>query len=133
MRNKQLLLLGLIAKYKDHAEFEELDLSDINEKSDPNGDTLTHLVARIGSPDEMELLAASGARINEIGDMGYTPLHNAAIVGRLDIVEKLLVLGADPNIQDEEGNTPAIVALMGRHPEIADLLTKTSFLTGIKN
>ena len=37
----------------------------------------------IGGPDEIELLVQSGAKVNAIGDMGYTALHYAAVDGRL--------------------------------------------------
>lgn len=35
----------------------------------------------------------------------YTPLHIAVINNNVSLVSKLLDLGADPNIQDKDGNT----------------------------
>lgn len=41
---------------------------------------------------------------------GKTPLMQACINGRPDIVELLLISGADPNIRDEAGNSPLTCA-----------------------
>jgi len=117
-------LQALIAKYRDHAEFEERDMTDINQQCHPDDDALIHLVARIGSADELDLLARSGARVNAPGDMGFTPLHNAAGFGRTQIVEKLLALSADPDIQNEGGRTPEEMALSGGYTETARLLER---------
>jgi len=38
--------------------------------------------------------------------LAYTALHEAAQEGRVDTVEVLLSAGADPNIQDNKGDTP---------------------------
>ena len=92
----QALLQELIANYRYHVDFAELDLTDINQQSYPDDDALIHLVARVGGPDEIALLVASGARVNAAGDMGYTPLHYAVLKGRLDVINTLLGLGADP-------------------------------------
>jgi len=115
-------LQALIDKYRHHIDFAELDLSDINRQCYPDDDALMHLVARVGGPDEIELLIASGARVNAIGDIGSTALHYAAMRGRLDVLEKLLALGADPAIQNEFGETPVDVAQNGGHAKIVKFL-----------
>ena len=97
---------ALIAKYRYINAFAELDLSDINRQCYPGDDALIHIVAAIGTVEEMELLVASGANVNAIGDMGNTPLHYAAMEGRLDMAEKLAALGADLTIRNEFGGTP---------------------------
>ena len=40
---------------------------------------------------------------------GKVPLHYMAITAQTDIVEKLLLAGADPNILDDDGLTPLTV------------------------
>ena len=117
-------LQALIAKYRYHTDFAELDLSDINRQCYPDDDALIHLIARVGGPDEIQLLTASGARINAIGDMGYTPLHYATMKGRIEVANKLLALGADPSIRNELGDTPMDAAINGSHADMIKLLKR---------
>lgn len=72
-------LQALIGKYRYHPDFADMDLSDLNQPCYPNDDALLHLVARVGGAEEIDLLVASGARVNVRGDLGYTPLHYAAM------------------------------------------------------
>ena len=124
---EETLLQALIAKYqRSHWEFEALDLEDINERRS-DGDALIHLIAFVGGPDELDLLVRSGAKVNAIGDMGYTPLHYAAMEGRLKVAEKLLALGADPKIRNEFGTTPAETALIHEHKDVAKLLKRNKY------
>lgn len=52
------------------------------------------------------LLVFAGADINAKDDLGYTPLHWAAITGNLNVTQVLLNSFAYINIQDNEGGTP---------------------------
>ncbi len=119
---QQTPLEALIANYRDYPEFEELDLTDINQQAYPDDDALIHFVARIGSLDELDLLVRSGARVNAPGDMGFTPLHYAAMRGHAKMAQKLLDLGANPSIKNEWGQTAEVVALNGGYAEMAKLL-----------
>ncbi len=103
-------LQALIDKYRPCGDFDERDLSDLNHKRWPDDDTLLHLVAWNGGPEEVSLLVACGANVNLPGDIGYTPLHYAAGWGKMDNVTRLLELGADPRIKDEFGATAKSVA-----------------------
>ena len=69
--------------------------------------------------------------MNEKDKFGFTPLHNAAHEGHKEVVELLILKGADVNAKDNGGNTP-LDSLIGfqRHPEIADLLRKHGGKTG---
>ena len=115
-------LQNLITKYRDHMDFAELDMRDINQQSYPDDDALIHLVTRVGTLDEIELLIASGAKVNAIGDMGYTPLHYATLAGRLDVAEWLLMHGADPSIKCEHGYTAEAVARSIGYEDVVDLI-----------
>ncbi len=95
-RRTNPLLAPMIEKYGDRKHF-------------PN-DALIHSIVRFGTVEELELLVASGANINAIGDLGYTPLHYAVFMRRLDMAEKLAALGADPTIRNEFGDTPRDIA-----------------------
>ena len=61
----------------------------------------------------------------ENGDFGFsqeTALHIAAEKGHKEVVQILLDKGANPNIQDEKGNTPFTLAQENGHAHVADLL-----------
>jgi cytohesin len=48
----------------------------------------------------------NGASPNAKDNDGKTPLHEAALEGRVEIVKLLLERGADPRIADNEGHIP---------------------------
>lgn len=50
------------------------------------------------------------------------PLHLAIIHQNLTIAKELLNAGTDPNLQDNDGNTPIILAAFYHNTEIVDLL-----------
>ena len=50
-------------------------------------------------------LIGDGARVDEVGYNGWTPLSRAAQFGLLPVVQSLLESGADPNRRDEFGKT----------------------------
>jgi len=60
-----------------------------------------------GGVSVAELLLRAGARPNDRCEQGRTPLHVAAISGRLDMVLYLMHHGADPTLTDEDGRTPS--------------------------
>lgn len=72
-----------------------------------NGLTPLHLAAE---PGMVEALVAAGAEIDARNDLGRTPLHQAAGYRDANVVEALLDAGADPTLEDREGNRPADLA-----------------------
>jgi ankyrin repeat protein len=57
-------------------------------------------------PDELiDLFYQYGADVNAASHQGETPLMTACFLGQARHVEKLLSLGADPNRQDNSGDT----------------------------
>lgn len=52
----------------------------------------------------------------------YTPLHFAAVSGNEETVRALLDAGADPSLRNSNGQTPADVARLANHPELAAML-----------
>ena len=82
------------------------------------GSSVLHLSAHYGSADEIELLIASGAKINSVStNFGNIPLHVAVEVGRLEISELLLQNGSNVNARNNQGNTPLSIALHHGDPD----------------
>jgi GTP-binding protein EngB required for normal cell division len=80
-----------------------------------------HLAASEGDMDTIEGLAKEGGfhRIVDIQcNLGRTPLHEAVIIGQLEVVERLVELGADFFITDNDGKTPRDLAIANRQSDI---------------
>ena len=59
-----------------------------------------------------------------------TPLHGAAKTGQKDIIELLIVAGANVNAKDFENKTPLDEAIKYKRTETADVLRKHSAKEG---
>lgn len=72
------------------------------------------------------MLLEHRAAINAQRKNGATPLHVASHCGHVDVVRLLLEHGADPNVRDKYGDTPAKDALFTstKSQEIIRLLTE---------
>lgn len=86
------------------------------------GDLTT--AARIGRPDLVAALAAAGVPLDARSPVGgFTALHLAVIRGDTDLVERLLALGADPNVLADGAAAALTTAVVHRAPlPILDLL-----------
>lgn len=70
---------------------------------DSNGDSLLHLAVQRGDVRSVELLLSAGMDVDQVGDMGNTPLHHAQTEA---MAELLLRHGATVGVQNEFGETP---------------------------
>jgi uncharacterized protein len=116
-------LVAIAKKYAKHPEFLGIDIDDINQPGAVD-DTLLHIVARTGAIDDLKTLIAEGASVNPIGDLGNTPLHQAAMNGQITTAEYLLLKLANPRIRNEFDETAFDVATQGGHKELAALIKK---------
>ena len=74
----------------------------------------------------LSLVYVRGHKINVQDNAGDTPLHRACFFGNSDIVETLMLAGADETITNDEGKTPAQVAESKGRSELLKLLDRDS-------
>ncbi len=68
----------------------------------------------------VEILLDHGADVSLWAE-GWTPLHNAVLFGKTEIVKVLLANGADVNSKTNEGKTPSDLARINGHTAIVQL------------
>ncbi|MBI3478713.1 MAG: ankyrin repeat domain-containing protein [Acidobacteria bacterium] len=81
-----------------------------------------HSAASARNLDAARLLLEHGAPVNAQQQLGWVPIHAAALNGDRPMVDLFLKHGADPTIANDDGKTAAKVARDKGHSEIADLL-----------
>lgn len=118
-------IADLLDDYQTLPEYQGLHLTDVNQVS-LFGDRPMNVAATRGSLDEMGLLLAHGAWIDQAGEHGYTPLHNAVEQGEMAAVAWLVAQGADKSIRNSAGETPADLARVLQENDIASFLEACS-------
>lgn len=76
------------------------------------------------------MLYGIGHSVNIQNNSGDTPLHKACEHGHSNIVETLMLVGADETISNDDGETPAQVAACMEHGKLLQLLTRDSLWLG---
>ncbi|MHC4679107.1 MAG: ankyrin repeat domain-containing protein [Planctomycetota bacterium] len=134
--------LGVLDKVKAFVE----NGTDINAK-DGQGMTPLHLAAQKGQREVVEFLILRGADVHAKDNQGRTPLdlalskrrndvvtllaeagadipsiHVAAFVGSLEKLRSLIETGTDVDAKDEDGRTPLLRAIKGRHIDAVKFL-----------
>lgn len=71
-------------------------------------------------------LIEAGTSLNEQGENGDTPLHEAVEMNNTNLVALLLQHGANPLIKNHLGETPADIAKVFKYDAITQALTQTS-------
>jgi len=97
----------------------------MSHEDDDDRDQL-HFAAQRGDLGEVKRLSAQIDNISEFDELGYTPLHYAAMEDRIEVVRLLIARGADVNARHEPtaGDTP-LAAVAGRCSlEMARLLVE---------
>jgi ankyrin repeat protein len=80
---------------------------------EPAGDACLHIAAHRGNYRATELLIKAGVDVNQVGEMGSTPLHYANAKGHREVAKLLLSHGARADIKDAFGRTAAGVVKPG--------------------
>ena len=97
-------------------------------RSKYEGNTQLHKACgyRADVTEVLSLVYVRGHKINVQDNRGDTPLHWACSNGHSDIVETLMLAGADETITNDRGKTPAQVAKSEGHSELLKLLDRDS-------
>lgn len=90
--------------------------------TDRDGVKALYLAAHGGYPDIVQLLIRSGldksSSLNARCIEGCTAFYAACHQGHLDVADLLFRAGADPNLPDDQGNTPLMSAIVGGRAEV---------------
>jgi ankyrin repeat protein len=94
---------------------------------DPNGQTSIGnrpllIAAKKRNPRLLEILIASGSKVDAPDRNGLTPLMAAASMGLDQNVRVLISAGAKVNARDEKGSTALIWAAISGHPQVVEIL-----------
>jgi len=103
---------------KDLMEFFVLRGISSKQKNASGAEPLHKAVSKIG----VDELLSKGADLNASDNGGKTPLHVAALFGRVQVADYLLLKGADVNKKDKNGSTALHMAIAGGHEKLVDLL-----------
>ena len=96
---------------------------DVNSFDADSGRTALHKAAFWGHAHVVDFLTTSCcAKVGERDFAGDTPLHDAARFGHLDIVRRLLRVGADCSVANNEGYTPLMLAEQHSKDKVVDVL-----------
>ena len=87
-----------------------------------HGNTVLHQACQTHDTQLVELLVKHGADINCRDAEGFTPLHIAAIHGKMQDVKKLVELGADDSLTTLDGKDAAYFAELNKETEIEEFL-----------
>lgn len=111
---------AILARVNQTADFGYVDFPDINATNEL-GDNALHVVVRWDDYEAARILLAHGINVNQKGEEGYTPLHEACSRGHKAIVKLLLESGADPFARTA-GDLPFTTARLSGHDEICELI-----------
>lgn len=114
----------------DLTEFENISPLTPHSKA-RTGDTMLHIVVLGEEIEDARLLLRRGASPNEPGERDFTPVHVAALMGNLELLEMLLAFGGDLSAQNDVGDTPMQLARI-RGFENAALSMENWSATGTK-
>jgi ankyrin repeat protein len=109
-------LVALFTRLNQRGTFDRDLFDDVNATNGDDENAL-HLAARRNDLEAARLLIEAGINIDQHGDLGRTPLHEAASHGHQEMVLLLIESGADVHALTE-GDTPFRPARLKGHTEI---------------
>ena len=91
-------------------EFKKLDIEDINDMG-AGGNTLLYTAVDLEYTEFVEyILSLPDVDVDLGDDREFTPLHRAAEDGNKEIVKMLMEAGANPELRNEDDDTPEMIA-----------------------
>merc|ERR1712200_130233 len=113
-----------IYKYISHHPIDEVE-------KDEHDWSMLHYAASYGRTFAVDLLLKHGANVNIQDNLGWTPLHNAARIGKLELI-KLLLSSQDINFNQQinVGWTAYDTAIHYGKRSAADLIKRTAISRG---
>ncbi|WP_347261041.1 ankyrin repeat domain-containing protein [Rudaea sp.] len=118
-------VIDVLKEVSSVADFCGIDATDANTKGLFNNYPL-HVAAVWGDCEAISLLASAGARVNQKGEHGFTPLMEAVGQGHFEAVKQLIELGAEP-LPNDHGDTPSQYARISGNEPLANYLAKNGF------
>jgi ankyrin repeat protein len=116
-------LIALFERLRETATYANVLFDDVN-ATNSDGDNALHWAVSSDDLAAARMLIDAGIQVNQRGDLGHTPLHEACAAGNPDMVMLLVQHGADLYAQSE-GDIPFTVARLSGHDAICDLLRPT--------
>lgn len=115
-----------------------IDIRNVDTQKTITNRTILYWAIKCNQPrDHIQLLINKGSRPDEIYNNGYRPLHIAATLGKIEIVEYLLKLAPEElNQSDEYNQTALLFACANDHYQTIKFLlnqTNIDFTFSIKN
>ena len=126
IKQNDLVLLDLLLQYK----------ADVNARFMKGNQELSifHYAARHGRLEIIKHLIEHGADWDDqVNPLGITPLHVAALAGKVAVVDFLLQLGADPNKPTKHGDYAIHMASKKGHLEVVKILVESGGKCNIKD
>jgi uncharacterized protein len=115
----------ILERVADTADFAGIDVRDPNVPG-LFGNRPLHVVSCWGDCEAILALVAAGARIDEQGEHGFTPLMEAVAQGHRSAAALLIELGARP-IRNDDGQSPSEYASIGDAPDLAGYLAERGY------
>eukprot|EP01101_Sappina_pedata_P012196 TRINITY_DN8335_c0_g1_i1.p1 TRINITY_DN8335_c0_g1~~TRINITY_DN8335_c0_g1_i1.p1 ORF type:complete len:411 (-),score=125.38 TRINITY_DN8335_c0_g1_i1:72-1304(-) len=103
---------------------------DLNARDERTGDTPLIIACENGHLDFVRELLRLGVSLNLADCEGRTALHKTVLKGNTDILRALLMQSAlDPNIQDNNGHSPLVLAIHNNQLLVIDQLLERDGLS----
>ena len=118
-------LANILKRIEDVADFAGVKVVDANTPGLFQTSPL-HVAAIWGDCEAIQLLANAGARINQRGEHGFTPLMEAVAQNHPEAVQLLVSLGAQP-LRNDDGQLPSEYAQLGGREALATYLRQHGF------
>ena len=114
-------LKDIFERYQKSVYFEHHKVVDVNSRG-LDDRPLLNIAISYEDSHAVRVVLEGGAEPNILGDMSYTPLHEAVYCSNKDAIALLLRYGADRNLKSEFGQTAYDLAIQRGETALLPLL-----------